>query len=138
MFLPRLAGFYIKSLSVYLSNLGKNLTRSRFVKLLRLLHISPRIRSIMYTIIVVQMFLHKYCYMQCNMLFSHVKNSVLNVISDALFEFKSKDKYERKMLSRLKRNFERKICINLYLLLNVTSLIFLWRRMIFVRQINKR
>ena len=138
MFLLRLAGFYIKSLSVYLSNLGKNLTRSRFVKLLRLLHISPRIRSIMYTIIVVQMFLHKYCYMQCNMLFSHVKNSVLNVISDALFEFKSKDKYERKMLSRLKRNFERKICINLYLLLNVTSLIFLWRRMIFVRQINKR
>ena len=81
-----------KSLRFYLSNLGKNLTRSKLVKLLRLLHISPRIRSIMYTIIVVQMFLYKYCYMQCNVLFSYVKNSVLNVISDALFDFKSKDK----------------------------------------------
>ena len=28
--------------------------------------------------------------------------------SDALFEFKSKEKNERKMLSRLKRNFKRK------------------------------
>ena len=36
------------------------------------------------------------------MLFSHVKNCVLKIILDALFEFKSKDKYERKMLNRLK------------------------------------
>ena len=28
-------------------------------------------------------------------------NIVLKIISDALFEFKSKDKYERKMLNRL-------------------------------------
>ena len=124
MFLLRLARFYIKSLSVYLSNLGKNLTRSKFVKLLRLLHVSPRIRSIMYTIIVVQIFLHKYCYMQCNVLFSHVKNSVLNVISDALFEFKSKDKYERKMLSRPKRNFERKICMNTFCLMSQVLFFF--------------
>ena len=38
--------------------------------------------------------------MQCNVLFSHVKNCVLKIISNALFEFKSKDKYERKMLNR--------------------------------------
>ena len=50
--------------------------------------------------------------MQCNVLFSHVKNCALKMISDALFEFKSKDKYERKMLNRLKRNFKRKIYIN--------------------------
>ena len=56
--------------------------------------------------------LHKYCYMQYNVLFSRVKNCALKMISDALFEFKSKDKYERKMLNRLKRNFKRKIYIN--------------------------
>ena len=56
----------------------------------------------MHTIIVVQILLHKYCYMQCNMLFSHIKNFVLKIIFDALFEFKSKDKYERQMLNRLK------------------------------------
>ena len=44
--------------------------------------------------------------MQCNVLFSHVKNCALKMISDALFEFKSKDKYERKMFNTLKRNFK--------------------------------
>ena len=33
-------------------------------------------------------------------------NIVLKIILDALFEFKSKDKYERKMLNKPKRNFE--------------------------------
>ena len=50
--------------------------------------------------------------MKCNVLFSHIKHCVLKIILDALFEFKSKDKYERKMLNRLKRNFKRKIYIN--------------------------
>ena len=45
----------------------------------------------------------------CSFLMSKI---VLKIISDALFEFKSKDKYERKMLNRLKRNFKRKIYIN--------------------------
>ena len=49
--------------------------------------------------------------MKRNVLFSHVKNCALKMISDALFEFKSKDKYERKMLNRLKRNFKRKISL---------------------------
>ena len=40
--------------------------------------------------------------MQCNELFSHAKNCVLKIL-DALFEFKNKDKYERKMLNRLKQ-----------------------------------
>ena len=56
--------------------------------------------------------------MQCNVLFSHVKKCVLKVISDALFEFKSKDNYERKMLNRLKRNFKRKIYINTFCLMS--------------------
>ena len=124
MFLPRLAGFYSKSLSFYLGNFGKNLTRSKLVKLLPLLHISPRIRSIMCTTIVVQILLYKYCYMQCNLLFSHVKNCVLKIISNALFEFKSKDKYERKMLNRLKRNFKRKIYINSFCLMSQVLFFF--------------
>ena len=86
-------------------------TRSKFVKLFTLLHISPRIRS-MCTIIAVQILLYRYCYMQCNVLFSQVKTCVFKIISDALFEFKSKDKYERKMLNRLKSYFKRKIYIN--------------------------
>ena len=56
----------------------------------------------MCTIIVVQILWCKYYYMQHNELFSQVKNFVLKIILDALFEFKSKDKYERKMLNRLK------------------------------------
>ena len=50
--------------------------------------------------------------MQCNVLCSHVKNCVLKIISNALLEFKSKDKYERKRLNKLKRNVKRKIYIN--------------------------
>ena len=53
----------------------------------------------MCTITVIQILLYKYCYTQCNALFKHF---VLKIILDALFEFKSKDKYERKMLNRLK------------------------------------
>ena len=87
-------------------------TRNKLVKLLTLLHISPRIRSIMCTTIAVQILLYRYCYMQCNVLFSQVKTCVLKIISDALFKFKSKDKYERKMLNRLKSYFKRKIYIN--------------------------
>ena len=49
--------------------------------------------------------------MQCNVLFSHVKHCVLKIILNALFEFKSKDKYKRKMLNRLKRNFKEKFIL---------------------------
>ena len=110
--LAKAGRFYIKSFGIYLGNLGKNLTRSKLVRLLPLLHISPRIKSIMCTITVVQILLYKYCYMQCNVLCSHVKNCVLKIISNALLEFKSKDKYERKRLNKLKRNVKRKIYIN--------------------------
>ena len=100
---------------------AKTLTRSKLVKLLLLLlHISPRIRGTMCTIIDVHILLSKYCYMQCNVLFSHIKNCVLKVIPGtlSLFEFKSKDKYERQMLNRLKRNFKRKIYINSFCLMS--------------------
>ena len=62
--------------------------------------------------------------MQCNVLFSHIKNCALKMISDALFEFKSKDKYERKMLNRLKRNFKRKIYINRFCLMSQVLFFF--------------
>ena len=78
----------------------------------------------MCAIIEVQILLYKYCYMQCNVLFSHIKNCVLKIISDALFEFKSKDKYERKMLNRLKRNFKRKIYINSFCLMSQVLFFF--------------
>ena len=100
---------------------AKTLTRSKLVKLLLLLlHISPRIRGTMCTIIDVHILLYKYCYMQCNVLFSHIKNCVLKIIPGtlSLFEFKSKDKYERQMLNRLKRNFKRKIYINSFCLMS--------------------
>ena len=103
--------------------LAKTSTRSKLVKLLPLLHISPRIRSIMCAI-VLQILLYKYCYMQCNVLFSYLKNFVLKIILDALFEFKSKDKYERKMLNRLKRNFKRKIYINSFCLMSQVLFFF--------------
>ena len=116
MFLPRLVGFYIKNFTLPTS--AKKTTRSKLVRLFLFLHISPRIRSIMCGIIVVQMLLYKYCYMQCNVLFSYVKH-FLKIILYALFEFKGKEKYERKMLNRLKRNFKRKIhrsnfCLKVY------------------------
>ena len=74
----------------------------------------------MCAIIEVQTLLYKYCYMQYNVNFSHVKNFVLKIL-DALFELKCKDKYERKMLNRLKltKFFKRKIYINLYNLYKV-------------------
>ena len=53
-----------------------------------------------------------------NVLFSFVTKCVLKILLDALFEFKSKDKYERKMLNRLKRNFERKVYINSFCLMS--------------------
>ena len=90
----------------------------KLAKLLLLLHILARIRSIMCKIIIVQ-----YCHMQYNVLFSHIKNCVLKIISDALFKFKSKDKCERKMLNRLKRNFKRKININSFWLLSQVLLL---------------
>ena len=103
--------------------LAKTSTRIKLVKLLPLLHISPRIRSIMCAI-VVQILLYKYCYMQCNVLFSYLKNFVLKIILDALFEFKSKDKYERKLFNRLKRNFKRKVYINSFCLMSQILFLF--------------
>ena len=47
-------------------------------------------------------------------IFSHIKNCVLKIVLGVLFEFKSKDKYERRMFSRLKRNFKRKVYINTF------------------------
>ena len=116
--------FILRASVVTLATLAKPSTRSKLVKLLHLLHISPRIRSIMCTIIVVQILLYTYYYLQCNVLFSDVKNCVLKIISDALFEFRSKDKYERKMLSRLKRNFKRKIYINSFCLMSQVLFFF--------------
>ena len=62
--------------------------------------------------------------MQCNELFSHVKNGALKIISAGLFEFRGKDKYERKMLNRLKRNFNRKIYINSFCLMSQALFFF--------------
>ena len=51
----------------------------------------------------------------CSFLMSKI---VLKIILDALFEFKRKDKYERKMLNRLQGNFKRKININTFCLMS--------------------
>ena len=110
--------FILRASAFTLATSTKTSARIKLVRSLPLLHILPRIISIMCTIIVAQLLLYKYCYMQCNVLFSHVKNCVLKILLDALFEFKSKDKYERKMLNRLKRNFQRKSYINSFCLIS--------------------
>ena len=117
-------GFILRASAFTSATSTKTSTRSNFVKLLPLLHISPRIRSIMCTIIAVQILLYNYCYMQCNVLFSRVKNGVLKILLDTLFEFKSKDKCERKMLNRPKRNFKIKIYINSFCLMSQVLFFF--------------
>ena len=69
------------------------------------------------------------CSAMCSFLTS--KQCVSKIILDASFEFRSKDKYERKMLDRLKRNFKRKIYMNSFYLMPQVF-IFLWRQ-----QMNK-
>ena len=50
--------------------------------------------------------------MHCDVLFSHIKNCFKN--NSGCFEFKSKDKYERKMLNILKRNLKQnKSCLKM-------------------------
>ena len=62
--------------------------------------------------------------MRCNGLFPHVKHCVLKIILDPLFEFRSRDKYERKMGNRLKINFEGKIYINSFCLMSQVLFFF--------------
>ena len=72
---------FISSGSAFtLATSAKTSMRSKLVRMIPLLHISQRIRSIMCTIIVVQILLYKYCNMQCNVLFSHVKNCFENTV----------------------------------------------------------
>ena len=111
--------FTLRALVFTSATSAQTSTRSELVKLLPLLHISPRIRSIKCTIIVVQILLYAMQYA----LFSRQKLCFKND-SDALFEFKSKDKNERKMLSRLKRNFKRKIYINSFCIMSQVLIFF--------------
>ena len=60
--------------------------------------------------------------MQCALFLR--QKCVLKIILDALFEFISKDEYERKMLNRLKRNFKRKIYINSFCLMSQVLFFF--------------
>ena len=55
----------------------------------------------------------------CNAMCSFLSNIVSKIILDTSFEFKSKDKYERKMVNRLKRNFKRKNYISFCLMSQV-------------------
>ena len=75
-------------------------------------------------IIVVLILLCKYCYMHCDVPFSHIKNCALKIISNALLLFKSNGKYERKMLNRLRRNFKRKIYVNSFCLMSQVFFFF--------------
>ena len=115
---------FILRASVFTSaTLAKTSTRSTLVRLLSLLHISPRIRSI-----IVKLLLYNFCCTNiiiynamCSFLTSKI---ALKIILNALFEFKSKDKYERKMLNILKRNFKRKIYIYSFCLMSQVLFFF--------------
>ena len=89
MFLTRLTGFYIKSLGIYLGNLGINFD----------------VYNYCCANFVVKILLYVYKAM-CSLVLPKI---VLKIILDALFEFRSKDKYERKMLNILKTNFKEKL-----------------------------
>ena len=87
-------GFILRA-SAFTSATSTKTSTSNFVKLLSLLHISPRIRSIMCIITAVQILLYKYCYMQCNVLFYHIKNCVLKIHFDALLSSKSREIWKK-------------------------------------------
>ena len=56
----------------------------------------------------------------CNAMCSFLTSNIVSkIILDTSFEFKSKDKYERKMVNRLKRNFKRKNYISFCLMSQV-------------------
>ena len=61
--------------------------------------------------------------MQCNLLFSHIKNCVLKIISNALFEFKSNENMRERCSIEMKNSQKKNLYK--YILLNFTSLIFL-------------
>ena len=54
--------FMLRASAFTSTTLAKTSARSKLVRLLPLIHISPRIRSIMCTIIAVQILLYKHCY----------------------------------------------------------------------------
>ena len=61
----------------------------------------------------------------CNAMCSFLTSNIVSkIILDTSFEFKSKDKYERKMVNRLKRNFERDIYINSFRLMSQVLFFF--------------
>ena len=93
--------------------------------MLPLLHISLRIRSIMCTTIAVQTLLYKYCFMQCNVLFSHVKHCVLKITLEALFWVQKQRQIWKKDAQLTKRNFKIKIYINSFCLMS--QLLFFFR-----------
>ena len=68
----------------------------------------------MCTTIVAQILLYKYCYMQCNLLFSHIKNCVLKIISNALFEFKSNENMRERCSIEMKNSQKKNLYKNLY------------------------
>ena len=62
----------------------------------------------------------------CNVIcsFFYVKPCVLKSVLNALFEFRSKGKYEKVMLNRLKKNCRRKIYINSFCLMSQVLFFF--------------
>ena len=105
---------FILRASVFISATStKTSMKSALVRLLSLLHISQRIRSIMCTIIVVQILLNA---MQCA-LFSRQKLCFKDNFVCFVFEFKIKTNVKEWCLNRLKRNFKREIYMNNFCLM---------------------
>ena len=84
----------------------------------------------------MQLLLYKYCYTQRNVLFSHTKNCFKNNFG-CFIEFKSNDKYERKMLNRLKRKIKRKTYVNSFCLMSQVLLFFGAERLTNSKRINQ-
>ena len=86
MFLLRLAGFYIKSLGIYFGNLNKNVDKKYTCKFaLFTPYFTKNKTYYVYNYCCTNFVIQRLLYAMRNVLFSHVKNCVLKIISGVLF-----------------------------------------------------
>ena len=121
MFLPRLAGLSIKSLCIYfkVAPFAPYFTKNKKYYVYNFCCINIVIWSAMCTFLT--------------------SKNVSKIILDALVEFNSKDKYERKMLNRLKRNFKRKISVSSFCLMSQVLFFFgasRWTNLFILRKVK--
>ena len=123
-FFPRLVGFYINSLGIYFGNLGKNFDEKLTCKDAPFTSNFTKNKYSVYNYCCIN-FVAQILFAMPFALFSRQKLRFKKIAFQMLY-LSSKDKYERKMLNRLKRSFKIKNNINSFCLM---SQAFLRRQM---------